>query len=125
MKEGRPEEVIKFMSAQDDPVWEMPLHKDYKKQLKSRIADIASCSLENGGSITAALFLQEFVKDVPRWVHIDTGASTPSYLSDAGRPVSISIEWRKFVVSCMLKVACVVMSIGTASLSPSGGPQPC
>ncbi|MCV6603673.1 MAG: leucyl aminopeptidase family protein [Porticoccaceae bacterium] len=56
----------------DDPVWQLPLHKPYKQMLKSDIADLVNCaSGPFGGAITAALYLQEFVKsDIP-WVHFD------------------------------------------------------
>ena len=42
------------------------------------MADLGSTAGGEGGpgAIVAALFLQEFVKDVPRWIHIDTGASS-------------------------------------------------
>ncbi len=51
--------------------WPMPLPEDYKKLLKSEIADINNMpSTRYGGAITAALFLSEFVQDT-RWAHID------------------------------------------------------
>lgn len=39
----------------------MPLPADYKSQIKSHIADLRNVGGPRGGSITAALFLQEFV----------------------------------------------------------------
>jgi len=51
-------------------VWRLPLCKEYKEQLKSSIADLKSCGGREGGSITAALFLQEFVEKIP-WAHLD------------------------------------------------------
>lgn len=55
-----------------EPMWPMPLHEEYKKDLESRIADIRNASLGRsfGGSIIAALFLKEFISHTP-WVHID------------------------------------------------------
>jgi leucyl aminopeptidase len=51
--------------------WPMPLPEDYKKLLKSDLADINNMpSTRYGGAITAALFLSEFVGD-SRWAHID------------------------------------------------------
>jgi len=51
--------------------WEMPLAKEYKEQLKSPLADLANLGAPGGGgSITAALFLAEFVKKAP-WAHLD------------------------------------------------------
>ncbi|MEM7154869.1 MAG: leucyl aminopeptidase family protein [Myxococcota bacterium] len=56
-----------------DPLWRMPLHEDYRRHLDSRIADINNiASVSQGGAITAALFLKEFVPDGQRWAHVDT-----------------------------------------------------
>uniref|UniRef100_A0A7S4B3P5 Cytosol aminopeptidase domain-containing protein n=2 Tax=Chrysotila carterae TaxID=13221 RepID=A0A7S4B3P5_CHRCT len=51
-------------------LWRMPLAAEYKDQLKSTIADLKNIGSGGGGSITAALFLKEFVKDTP-WAHLD------------------------------------------------------
>jgi leucyl aminopeptidase len=51
-------------------VWQMPLVAQYKEQIKSEVADIKNVGSRWGGSITAALFLAEFVGDTP-WVHLD------------------------------------------------------
>ncbi len=54
-----------------EPVWRMPLGEEYRKQLKSEIADLRNVSKgRDGGSITAAAFLQEFVGETP-WAHLD------------------------------------------------------
>ena len=50
--------------------WRMPLPTQYEKQIDSKIADIRNIGGRPAGSITAALFLQRFVNDVP-WAHID------------------------------------------------------
>lgn len=51
----------------------MPLWAGYRKMLDSKVADIGSTAEPgSAGSITAALFLQEFAKAAPSWVHIDT-----------------------------------------------------
>jgi leucyl aminopeptidase len=50
--------------------WRMPLPKQYEKQIDSKIADIRNIGGRAGGSITAALFLQRFVNNVP-WAHMD------------------------------------------------------
>ena len=54
----------------DEPVWPLPLHRRYRSQLDSPIADLTNMGGPNAGQITAALFLAEFVGDVP-WAHID------------------------------------------------------
>lgn len=58
--------------------WHMPLPDDYKEDLKSDFADLKNIAGSRwGGSITAALFLSEFVGDT-RWAHIDIAG--PSYM---------------------------------------------
>ena len=54
----------------DDPVWNLPLWKPYRKDLDSTIADISSTGGKAGAS-TAALFLQEFIDDNIEWIHMD------------------------------------------------------
>lgn len=51
-------------------LWRMPLYESYKEQIKSDIADLKNTGGKPAGSVTAALFLQEFVNNVP-WAHID------------------------------------------------------
>lgn len=54
----------------DEPVWELPLIKRYRSQLDSTVADMTNLGGPNAGSITAALYLEEFVDGTP-WAHID------------------------------------------------------
>lgn len=63
------------MATANDPLWQLPLHRPYRDMLSSKVADLSNVSNSSyGGAITAALFLQEFVKkDIP-WVHIDVMA---------------------------------------------------
>ena len=54
-----------------EPSWELPLFKKYIKKLKSNFADMSNCSKSRwAGTITAGLFLSEFVKN-KNWVHFD------------------------------------------------------
>jgi leucyl aminopeptidase len=57
-------------SATDEPVWQLPLEKSYRRQLDSPVADMKNSGGAHAGAITAALFLHEFVGDTP-WAHID------------------------------------------------------
>lgn len=50
--------------------WRMPLLEELREQLKSDVADLKHTGERYGGSITAALFLQEFVGETP-WIHCD------------------------------------------------------
>ncbi len=53
-----------------EPVWRLPLTKDYSKQLESKVADLKNVGDQGAGTITAGAFLQEFVGDT-HWVHLD------------------------------------------------------
>jgi leucyl aminopeptidase len=58
-------------SASGEQMWRMPLLDELRDQLKSEVADIKHAGDRFGGSITAALFLREFVGDCKNWVHCD------------------------------------------------------
>lgn len=65
------EALERAATREDDPVWRMPLWPGYDRLLDSDIADIChTASSPMAGSITAALFLQRFVRDTP-WIHFD------------------------------------------------------
>ncbi len=56
----------------DDPLWRLPLWDPYRRHLDSKVADINNISsVAQGGAITAALFLREFVGK-HTWCHVDT-----------------------------------------------------
>jgi len=54
-----------------DKSWRMPLEKEYKELLKSKIADMTNLGGPYGGAITAGLFLTEFVNKKKPFAHID------------------------------------------------------
>lgn len=56
--------------ATGEKVWRMPLGKAYDKLIDSKNADMKNIGGRYGGAITAAQFLQRFVKDTP-WAHLD------------------------------------------------------
>ena len=62
---------LKAARAEDEGAWRMPLGEAYDKQLESRIADIKNVGGRPAGSITAAQFLQRFVKEGTPWIHLD------------------------------------------------------
>jgi leucyl aminopeptidase len=59
-------------------VWPLPLPADYRKQLDSPVADMKNIGGPNGGSLTAGLFLQEFVGEGIAWAHLDIAG--PAFL---------------------------------------------
>ena len=57
--------------AENEGAWRMPLGLAYDDLLKSRIADMKNIGGRAAGSVTAAQFLQRFVKDECPWIHLD------------------------------------------------------
>jgi leucyl aminopeptidase len=57
-----------------EPGWELPLWTEYRRKIESSVADVKNVGDRWGGAITAALFLKEFVSDVP-WAHLDVAAT--------------------------------------------------
>jgi leucyl aminopeptidase len=79
--------------------WEMPLEEKYFEGLKSPIADMKNTGPRAGGSITAALFLKQFVQTTP-WVHLDIAgpvwAEKENGINNVGAtgfPVRTLVNW--------------------------------
>jgi len=68
--DGMAEALKSSFKATGEKAWQMPLAMEYAEALKSPIADLKNLGGKGGGSITAALFLKEFVKKA-KWAHID------------------------------------------------------
>jgi leucyl aminopeptidase len=54
-----------------DKLWRMPLGDAYDKLIESPIADMKNVGPREGGSITAAVFIQRFVEEGVKWAHLD------------------------------------------------------
>jgi leucyl aminopeptidase len=59
-------------------LWRLPLEAKYKEKLKAEWAELKNVGGRDAGSITAALFLSEFV-DGPTWAHFDIAG--PAFVS--------------------------------------------
>jgi len=67
--------ILEAGTATNDPLWRLPLFHSYRRHLESKVADINNiANIAQGGAITAALFLNEFVSSKTPWAHIDTMA---------------------------------------------------
>jgi leucyl aminopeptidase len=66
--------LLAASKASDDALWRMPLPAQYEKGLESHSADMKNTGGRQGGSITAALFIQKFTNKVP-WAHIDMAST--------------------------------------------------
>ena len=79
--------------------WQLPMEDKYFEGLKSPIADMKNTGPRAGGSITAALFLKQFVKDTP-WIHLDIAgpvwSDKPNGINNSGAtgfPVRTLVNW--------------------------------
>jgi leucyl aminopeptidase len=64
------DEVIASGREVGEKFWQLPLDKEYTRQIKSDIADIKNVGGRKAGTITAAAFLKEFADGVS-WAHLD------------------------------------------------------
>jgi leucyl aminopeptidase len=66
----------------NDPVWQLPLWRPYRRMIESYIADFANAGTSrHAGAVTAALYLDRFVPQDMPWLHLDTYS-----WNDADRP---------------------------------------
>jgi leucyl aminopeptidase len=70
-------EVLAASMRAGEPGWQLPLWDEYKELIKSDVADVKNTGGRAAGSITAALFLQEFAEGYP-WVHLDIAGTAYS-----------------------------------------------
>jgi leucyl aminopeptidase len=64
------EEFIDAGQEVGEKFWQLPLDKEYTRQIKSDIADIKNVGGRKAGTITAAAFLKEFADGIS-WAHLD------------------------------------------------------
>jgi len=78
-------ELLAAGAASEDPLWRLPLWAPYESMISSRIAEVNNAGQGGfAGSITAALFLQRFVKQAKAWAHLDIYGWAPE--ARPGRP---------------------------------------
>lgn len=78
-----------------EPVWRLPLGEEYKKQLKSKVADVKNTGGRPAGAISAAEYLHGFVDNTP-WAHLDIAGTAwnfteKSYIPEGG-PSGIAVR---------------------------------
>jgi len=79
--------------------WPLPLWDDYRKQLDSETADLQNVGGRQAGTITAAIFLKEFVGEA-RWAHLDIAGTAygdgelPYHRKGGyGFPTRLLVQW--------------------------------
>jgi len=80
--DGLAQALLQASEQAGEQLWRMPLRASYREGLKSGLADMKNTGPRPGGSITAALFLQDFVNPAVSWAHLDIAGTV---WSDKGR----------------------------------------
>ncbi|MQG15648.1 MAG: leucyl aminopeptidase [SAR202 cluster bacterium] len=70
-------QVIEAGKNAGEKIWELPTFDEYRELYKSDVADLKNVGGRQAGSITGAMFIGEFAKDVP-WVHLDIASTSTS-----------------------------------------------
>lgn len=71
-------DMVKASELAGEYVWQLPSHDEYREMIKSPFADLSNTGGRGAGTITAGLFLENFVNEIP-WVHLDIAGT--AYLS--------------------------------------------
>ncbi|HUF29787.1 MAG TPA: leucyl aminopeptidase [Gemmatimonadaceae bacterium] len=93
------EEIVSAGKRSGELAWPLPLWDDYKELIKSDVADVKNSGGRAAGTITAAMFLKEFVEGFP-WAHLDVAGTAYSegdltYIpkGPTGIPVGLFVEF--------------------------------
>jgi leucyl aminopeptidase len=69
---GTADRVLEAASVAGEDFWQLPIPKEIRPKLDSKVADIRSVSGDRyGGALVAAAFLREFVAEGTSWAHLD------------------------------------------------------
>ncbi|KAL4284989.1 hypothetical protein GQ457_16G000870 [Hibiscus cannabinus] len=88
-------EVFEASEISGEKFWRMPLEESYWETMKSGVADMVNTGGRQGGAITAALFLKQFVDEKVQWMHIDLAGPVWNEKKRVatGFGVSTLVEW--------------------------------
>lgn len=86
--DGLADQLFAAGKASGDLLWRLPMGEAYNKIMDSPIADMKNSASREGGSITAACFLERFVEEGVKWAHLDIAgmawSDKASHLYDKG-----------------------------------------
>jgi leucyl aminopeptidase len=93
------EALWKLGQLTGDPVWPLPMGEEFDEMIKSDLALVKNTGGREGGACSAASFLKAWVKETPRWAHLDIAGpawtkATPSLEKGAtGYGVRLIVEY--------------------------------
>jgi leucyl aminopeptidase len=105
------DEIVRSAERTGEQVWQLPLERKYRKELESSVADLRNLGGANAGTITAALFLEEFVDKLP-WAHIDIAGTAHTEVDDSWRSKGATGTGTRLLIDAAL------------SFAPPGNPAP-
>jgi leucyl aminopeptidase len=97
--DGLAVDLMRLGLAVNDPVWRLPLWRNYDAMLDSKVADINNTGGAFAGSVTAALFLRRFVEKAKAWAHFDVYNWIPS--GKPGRPDGGEVQAARLVFALL------------------------
>ncbi|KAI3715021.1 hypothetical protein L6452_21986 [Arctium lappa] len=88
-------EVVAASEVAGEKLWRLPMEESYWESMKSGVADMVNTGGRQGGSITAALFLKQFVDEKVQWLHIDMAGPVWNDKKKAatGFAIPTLVEW--------------------------------
>lgn len=88
-------EVFAAAERSGEKLWRLPLEESYWESMKSGVADMINTGPSQGGAITAALFLKQFVDENVQWMHLDIAGPVWNTKKSVatGFGVSTLVEW--------------------------------
>jgi leucyl aminopeptidase len=95
-------DFLKAAGAEGEGAWRLPLGKAYDDLIKSQKADMKNVGGRAAGSITAAQFLQRFVKEGTPWIHLDI-AGVAQVSSDTALAPKGATGWGVMALNRLIK----------------------
>ena len=98
------DEFMQTAEKVGEKFWKLPNDKAFAKLNKSTVADLKNIGGPHAGTITAGLFIGEFVQDLP-WIHLDIAGtswseSNEGYLSKGGTGVPVKTLYGLVAAPC-------------------------
>ncbi|GBG63722.1 hypothetical protein CBR_g39264 [Chara braunii] len=89
------DELQRAAKLAGEKLWRLPMEEAYMETIKSSVADMLNTGGRAGGSIIAALFLKEFVREGIPWAHLDVAGPVWDNKKSVGTGFAVAtlVEW--------------------------------
>jgi len=89
------DQVMDASKKAKEKIWQLPLSQEFHKELKSQVADLKNKGNRMAGASSAAAFIENFIDDDTKWVHLDI-AGTASDKSQCATGVMVKTFMKLF-----------------------------